>query len=93
MVGWLAMVLACKAGEFCCAIDMDFQLTEIWGESKNDSKGQVDPLPALPPQSFESHFEKKQNKTKQNKKCSLYISVQPQDTFSMLYFNQQSHRP
>ena len=83
---------------FFFAIDLDFQLTEIWGESKNDSKGEVDPLPALPPQSFESHFEKKkQNKTKQKRLfCrlySLYISVQPQDTFSMLYFNQQSHRP
>ena len=68
------------------------------GESKNDSKGEVDPLPALPPYSFKSHFEKKkQNKTKQKRLfCrlySLYISVQPQDTFSMLYFNQQSHRP
>ena len=37
------MALACKAGEFCCAIDMDFRLTEIWGESKNDSKGEGDP--------------------------------------------------
>ena len=71
MVGWLAMALACKAGEFFFVIDLDFQLTEIWGESKNDSKGQVDPLPALPPYSFKSHFEKKQNKTKQNKNaCS-----------------------
>ena len=28
------MALACKAGEFCCAIDMDFQLTEIWASQK-----------------------------------------------------------
>ena len=34
---------------FFFAIDLDFQLTEIWGESKNDSKGEVDPLPSLPP--------------------------------------------
>ena len=41
------------------------------GESKNDSKGEVDPLPALRPYSFKLHFEKKQNKTKQNKNaCS-----------------------
>ena len=43
------------------------------GESKNDSKGEVDPLPALPPYSFKLHFGKKtkQNKTKQNKNaCS-----------------------
>ena len=66
------------------------------GESKNDSKEEGDPLPALPPYSFRSHFEKKkQNKKKTKKACSacrlysLYIRVQPQDTFSMLYFNQQ----
>ena len=28
------MALACKAGEFCCAIDMDSQLTEIWVSQK-----------------------------------------------------------
>ena len=33
---WLIHV-ACKAGVFCCAIDLDFRLTESWGESKNDS--------------------------------------------------------
>ena len=26
---------------FCCAIDLNFRLTESWGESKNDSKGEV----------------------------------------------------
>ena len=36
------MQLACKAGVFCCAIDLDFRLTESWGESKNDSKREVD---------------------------------------------------
>ena len=30
-----------KAGVFCCEIDLDFRLTESWGESKNDSKGDV----------------------------------------------------
>ena len=30
-----------KAGVFCCAIDLHFRLTESWGESKNDSKGDV----------------------------------------------------
>ena len=33
--------MACKAGVFRCAIDLDFRLTESWGESKNDSKGEV----------------------------------------------------
>ena len=33
----LANHLACKAGVFCCAIDLDFRLTKSWGESKNDS--------------------------------------------------------
>ena len=33
---WL-IHLACKAGVFCCAIDLDFRMTERWGESKNDS--------------------------------------------------------
>ena len=33
--------IACKGGVFCCAIDLDFQLTESWGESKNDSMGEV----------------------------------------------------
>ena len=32
----------CKAGVFCCAIDLDFLQTESWGESKDDSKGEVD---------------------------------------------------
>ena len=36
----------------CCAIDLDFRLTETWGESKNDSKGEVNPLPALAPYTF-----------------------------------------
>ena len=30
-----------KAGVFCCAIDLHFRLTKSWGESKNDSKGEV----------------------------------------------------
>ena len=29
--------LACKLGAFGCAIDLDFRLTESYGESKNDS--------------------------------------------------------
>ena len=33
--------MACKAGVFRCAIDLDFRLTESWGESKNDSNGEV----------------------------------------------------
>ena len=34
--------VACKASVFCNANDLDVELTEIWGESKNDSKGEVD---------------------------------------------------
>ena len=34
--------VACKASVFCSANDLDVELTEIWGESKNDSKGEVD---------------------------------------------------
>ena len=34
--------LAYKAGVFCSAIDLNFRLTESWGESKNDSKGEVE---------------------------------------------------
>ena len=30
-----------KEGVFCCAIDLNFRLTESWGESKSDSKGEV----------------------------------------------------
>ena len=45
----IIFLVACNAWKFCCAIDLDFRLTESWGESKNDSKGEVDPLPALPP--------------------------------------------
>ena len=42
--------LACKvgvfkAGVFCFEIDLDFRLTESWGESKKNSKGEVDALP------------------------------------------------
>ena len=29
-------------GVFCCAIDLDFLHTESSGESKDDSKGEVD---------------------------------------------------
>ena len=36
------LIIACKAGVFCCAIDLDFLHTESWGESKDDSKGEVD---------------------------------------------------
>ena len=32
-------------GVFCCAIDLNFRLTESWGELKSDSKGEV----ACPP--------------------------------------------
>ena len=71
MKSFITFPVACKAGEFFFVIDLDFQLTEIWGESKNDSKGQVDPLPTLPPAGYVP--------------CTW---VQPQDTFSMLYFNQ-----
>ena len=46
-----------------------FQLTEIWGESKNDSKIEVDPLPALPPYTFGSRFGEKKKKKK--KKAAL----------------------
>ena len=49
MKSFITFLVACKAGEFFFAIDLDLQLTEIWGESKNDSKGEVDPLPSLPP--------------------------------------------
>ena len=28
-------------GVFCCAIDLNFRLTESWGKSKRDSKGEV----------------------------------------------------
>ena len=31
-----------QASVFCSANDLDVELTEIWGESKNDSKGEVD---------------------------------------------------
>ena len=34
--------VACKASVFCSANDLDVELTEIWGESKKDSKGEVD---------------------------------------------------
>ena len=34
--------VTCKASVFCSANDLDVELTEIWGESKNDSKGEVD---------------------------------------------------
>jgi len=72
------MALACKAGEFCCAIDMDFQLTEIWASQKMIPRERVTPcmLFLLIPL----------GRTKQNKNA---IRVQPQDTFSILYFNQQ----
>ena len=40
----LANHLACKAGVFCCAIDLDFRLTESWGESKMI---QYNKMPAL----------------------------------------------
>ena len=69
MKSFIIFLVACNAGKFCCAIDLDFQLTEIWGESKNDSNREVDPLPALPPYTFGSRFEKKNNK--QTKKAAL----------------------
>ena len=34
--------VACKASVFCSANDLDVELTEIWGEPKKDSKGEVD---------------------------------------------------
>ena len=34
--------VACKASVFCSANDLDVELIEIWGESKKDSKGEVD---------------------------------------------------
>lgn len=34
--------VTCKASVFCSANDLDVELTEIWGESKNDSKREVD---------------------------------------------------
>ena len=34
--------VACKASLFCSANDLDVELTEIWGEPKKDSKGEVD---------------------------------------------------
>ena len=34
--------VACKANVFCSANDLDVELTEIWGEPKKDSKGEVD---------------------------------------------------
>ena len=67
MKSFIIFLVACKAGEFCCAIDLDFQLTEIWGESKNDSKIEVDPLPALPPYTFGSRFGEKKKKKKKKK--------------------------
>ena len=70
MKSFIIFLVACKAGEFCCAIDLDFQLTEIWGESKNDSKIEVDPLPALPPYTFGSRFGEKKKKKKKNGWCA-----------------------
>ena len=47
------------------------------GESKNDSKEEGDPLPALPPYSFRSHFEKKNKKQNKTKKPVLHAGYIP----------------
>ena len=89
MKSFIIFLVACKAGEFCCAIDLDFQLTEIWGESKNDSKIEVDPLPALPPYTFGSRFGEKKKKKKKKRLlcrlCSLYMSATTRYLFNALF--------
>ena len=60
------------------------------GESKNDSKEEGDPLPALPPYSFRSHFEKKKTKNKTKQKslfCMQAIFLVHQSTTTRYLFN------
>ena len=44
-------------GVYCCAIDLNFPLTESWGESKSDSMGEL-----ACPSSSGSALKKKQKK-------------------------------
>ena len=65
------MALACKAGEFCCAIDMAFQLTEIWASQKMIPRERLTPCLLFLHIPLSCTLKKIKNKTKQSKNaCS-----------------------
>ena len=70
------MALAWKAGEFCCAIDMDSQLTEIWASQKMIPRKRVTRCLLflhIPLGRTLKKKNKKQNKTKKPVRHAGYI--------------------